>query len=620
MASEVYARVVFQSPLPALDREFEYVVPETLVAELAVGCRIKVPFAGQTKEGFVVALAAEAAFQGKVNAISELVSKVPVLQSHVYQLLKAVANRQCCSVGELLDNAVPKRSVKIDKAFVLPNPAPMAKPNDSKLATLVRPFFDATTGYPSFVTKLGQIVAQHLEEGRSVIVCVPDFRDLKRVESLLQEQLAPETLIVQDSTELGSKRYEAFLAQLSGGPRVVLGTRTAIYSPLPGDAAIIIWDDGDQSHQDQQSPYLTTREIALIRQSLFGGPLHFLSHSRTTEVQRLVEIGYVQEDFIEPWRPKVILSEGRGLDATSFKIIKEGLETGSVLFQVGSPGVARSLFCDQCSERSQCSNCNGPLWVNAKGQIACRWCGQLNLDFTCKDCGGKKLRQGGAGVTRWVQQLGKSFPGIPIREVTAETSYVPSSTKPAIIVCTAGIEPEVDSGYSAVILIDCATQLGRDTLRAPEDALRAWLNALSFMQANGKAVAVGVSDEVSKALSLGQVIETVSDILQDREELGFPPARRVLSVTGSLDSLNKLGERLREVEGLRVLGIAEAKTSTAVGDYRLIASFQYAVGAQVADELRSFQLTLNSKDTRTNIKSGRALRPVTIKFDDPRVL
>ena len=56
MASEVYARVVFQSPLPALDREFEYVVPETLVAELAVGCRIKVPFAGQTKEGFVVAL------------------------------------------------------------------------------------------------------------------------------------------------------------------------------------------------------------------------------------------------------------------------------------------------------------------------------------------------------------------------------------------------------------------------------------------------------------------------------------------------------------------------------------------------------------------------------------
>lgn len=620
MASEVYARIVFQSPLPALDREFEYMVPQALVSAVTVGCRVKVPFAGQTKDGFVVALVSEPEFSGKISPIREVVSSVPVLQPHVYQVLKSVAERQCCSVGELIDNAVPKRSVRVEKSFALPSKVDIEFPAGMRLATLVRPYFDTEQGSPSFVLKLRDLALKYLGTGRSVIVCVPDFRDLQRVAKVISHQISTEALVIQDSSEVGSKRYESFLRQLGGAPKIVLGTRTAIYSPIAKDSAIIIWDDGDQSHQDQQSPYLTTREIALMRQSLFGCPLHFLSHSRSAEVQRLVQIGYLEEDAIDPWRPQVAISEGRGLDATSFKIIKTGLETGAVLFQVASPGVARSLYCENCSERSKCNNCHGPLWLNAKGQVVCRWCGQLNLAFKCASCGGVKLKQGAAGATRWAEQLGKSFPGVQIREITADKPLETLSEKPSIVVCTAGIEPVVPSGYSAVVLVDCATQLSRDSLRAPEDALRGWLNSLAFMKSGGKAVAVGVSHEVAKALSLGQVIETAADFLTEREELGFPPARRVVSVTGALDILNRIGAELKTIHGLRILGIAEAKTSAAESDFRLVATFQYGIGSEVADELRKFQLTLGTKDIRTNSKSGRVLRPVTIKFDDPRVL
>ncbi|MFM2384689.1 MAG: hypothetical protein RL166_563 [Actinomycetota bacterium] len=405
MIAEIYARVVFQSPLPALDREFEYIVPQDLVASVEVGCRVKVPFAGQTKEGFVVALDNVREFPGKLSSISSVVSDAVVLKPHVYQLLKAVAVRQCCSVGELLDNAVPKRSVRVEKAHLFQMLESNAQTPGRKFAELVRPVFDTATGLPAYASRITNLVSEYFQTGRSVIVCVPDFRDVTNLSKLFVKVIPDESLTILDSNDVGSKRYEAFLSQLQTDCRVVLGTRSAIYSPVSAEAALIVWDDGDQSHQDQQAPYLTTREIALIRQSQFQAPLHFLSHARSTEVQRLVEIGYLEESNVSSWRPKVAISEGRGLDGTAFKAIKQGLEIGPVLFQVAAPGTARSLYCASCNVRSQCNKCNGPLWMNANGQIVCRWCGQFNLDFNCKVCNDNKLSQGAAGASRWVDQL-----------------------------------------------------------------------------------------------------------------------------------------------------------------------------------------------------------------------
>lgn len=620
MTAEVYARVVFQSPLPALDREFEYLVPIDLSPIIQIGCRVKAPFAGQIKEGFVVALDSQPEFQGKLSVLQGLVSNVPVLAPHVYQLLKAVALRQCCSVGELLDNAVPKRSVRVEKAFNLPKGNQKSFEPGERYAELVRPVFDIETQKPSFMKRIIELASMYLNEGRSTIICVPDFRDINGLAKLFADVLPKESLLVQDSTEVGSKRYQSFLSQLETAPRILLGSRSVMYSPLAEDSALIIWDDGDQSHQDQQSPYLTTRELALIRQSQFGGPIHFLSHSRSTEVQRLVEIGYLKEVSTSNWRPKVSISEGKALDGSSFKVIKKGLESGPVLFQVAAPGTARSLYCSSCNQRSSCNACNGPLWLNAQGKTVCRWCGNFNLHFLCKECGNAKLVQGAAGATRWVEQLGKSFPGIPIREVTVSQGIQEVSDKAQIVVATPGIEPVADHGYSAVVLIDCLAQLNRDTLRAPEDALRAWLNALSLMRDAGEAVAVGVSSEVSRALTLGEVTETAANLLSDREELGFPPARRLMSAVGSHALLTELGQKLSSVAGSKVLGIAVAQSAASGESFRLLVSFNYGSGNQVAIIAREFLAGLTSKAVRTNSRSGRSIRPVTIKFDDPSVL
>lgn len=620
MSSEIFARVIFDSPLPALSREFEYVVPESLRSQIEIGLRVSVRFANQSKQGFVVGLSDVKEFAGSVSEILAIVSPVPVLKEHIYRMLQAIADRQCCTIGELLSNAVPRRFTRVEKSFAAEPFIPSAFEPGLKFAEIVSPVCDSTSGTPRFLRRLAEIASDYFQSGRSVIICVPDFRDMARLVPILTDFIPAISLTVQSADATGSEKYLGFLAQLSAKPRVVLGTRSAMYSPVFGNAAIVIWDDGDTSHQDQQSPYLTTREIALIRQGLFDAPLHFLSHSRSTEVQRLVNLKFLQDVQANSWRPKVSLSEGSGLDGMSFKLIKKGLASGPVLVQVASPGTSRSLYCASCSERSSCGVCNGPLWLNAQGQIVCRWCGKLNLNFQCSSCGHAKLRHGAAGVTRWVERLGKSFPGVPVREVTAEQQENEIPNRPIIVVCTAGIEPVAKGGYAAVALLDCSAQLNIDSLRAPEDAMRGWLNALSFMRESGEAVAVGVSDEVSASLSLGSVAATVEALLQERESLGFPPSRRFLSATGAQETLEGLADSLATVGDVRVLGIARSANSNVSVDSRLLASFTYGAGAQVSETVRAFIGGLTAKDVRVSSKSGRSLRPVTIKFDDPRVI
>lgn len=621
MSSEIYARVVFESPIPALNREFEYIVPEDLLDLVQVGQRVRVPFAKAEKEGFVVGLGSQKEFAGELSAIIKVVSPVRVLSPHIYELLKLVSRRQACGVGELLATAIPNRSVRVENKFVMSNTAQAPRTSKAlRVAETIRPVANSESGTPQFLERITSLALSYLNEGRSVIVAMPDHRDCVRMVEQISPQIDATQLNFLGADAIGSEKYLCFLRQLDGQPQVLIGTRSIIYSPLPADSALIIWDDGDQSHQDQQAPYLTTREIALLRQTLADCPLHFLSHSRSTEIQRLCQIGYLAEVPPPNWWPKVAVSSGRGLDGMAFKAIREGLQSGPVLVQVAAPGVSRSLYCETCGDRSTCSSCFGPLWSNAKGQIVCRWCGRLNLNHQCRECGDSKLRQGSAGSTRWVKQLGLSFPGIPVREFTGGSEVTVLGNKPLIAVCTPGVEQVAKAGYSAVVLLDCSAQLAIDSLRAPEDSLRSWLNALAFLRPGGSAVAVGVSDEVSNALTLGQVDNTVSALLTEREQLGFPPARRFLSAVGARELLVTLARELEPAGDVRILGIAEAVTHSKEQDYRLLVSFSYSDGQRVADATRAFLGKLQGSQSRTSNKSGRNIRPISIKFDDPRVI
>jgi primosomal protein N' (replication factor Y) len=247
--------------------------------------------------------------------------------------------------------------------------------------------------------------------------------------------------------------------------------------------------------------------------------------------------------------------------------------------------------------------------------VVCRVCAGFNLQIQCRDCSSQKTKRGRAGASRTLQEFGRSFPGVRLIESTGETGLTYLSPESAIVVSTAGAEPICESGYSAVVILDAEVELSRDHLDASEQAIRKWSNALSLLAQSGKAAIIGVGPDLGQSLSLWQVDEIAAKTLQERVELSFPPAVRLVSVSGSRDDLQPVKASLEAVDGVRILGISLLEGT---GDSRLIATYPYSAGAEVAKLLRGAAIAPELSKRYT--KSGRVQRPLTIKMDDAKVL
>lgn len=616
------AKVAIDSPLPQLDRLFDYEIPSDLVA-IEPGVRVRVPFGAAKRlvDGFVVDLAQESDFEGSLNPIAEVVSSAKVLDSKIFQLARAVADRQAATLSDVLRLAVPDRSVAVEKkwleaAKVLPHSKSVTQP--SKLAALCAPV--TTDLGPAWVEQLIDAIAVNHSQGFSSVVLVPDYRDHQAVLEQLADKDFASAVIDYSSQSVKSKKYANFLRCLSEEPLIVIGSRSAIYAPVRNLGLIAVWDDGDQSHQEPSSPYGHSREIALIRQGIEKCNLLFLSHSRSCEVERLVQINFLV-DISKPFTlPKIANSDTDiRVDSLAWKTIKSSLSGGPVLVQVAAKGQSSSVYCTNCERRAECRSCNGPLWMDARNLVRCRWCDAVNLDYRCATCGNSKLRYAGAGSTRTVAEFGKAFPSTRIIEATGDDRIIKLEKGNFIVVATPGAEPRVEGGYAAVIILDANRAINRDSLKATEVAVRQWSNAIAFGAKNSTNVLVGVAGTLATKFSLWSQREIASIELMSRAELRFPPAIRLASVSSSKDLIHQITSNLTNSH-FEVLGPIPIDIRGVTTEWRSLIKYEYSKGTQLAQELKSLALKLSSGQSRTNAKSGRSMRPITIKMDDVEVI
>ena len=622
------ARVILDSPLPNLDKVFDYDVAAPLVDTIQAGQRVRVPFGRSKKalDGYVIEVVAESSFTGKLSQLSEIVSEVAVLPENIYKLICSVASRQASTTGDVLASAVVARSVRVEKKFVEGHPLLQARkspPSFSVSATLARPTLVASShteqATAGWIDTILTAAAKNIAAGFSAIVLVPDFRDQALLRSAIENSALSSHYIDFSTEQKGSARYENFLKCLTEGAHLVVGSRSSLYAPLQNLGIIICFDDGDRNFLDQQSPYAHARDIALLRQSEEKCSLLFISHSRSTEVQRLVDIGYATEQTDAFVVPKLAFDETTARVSTlAWQTIRESAESGVVLVQVGSKGVARTAYCTDCSKRALCTRCNGPIWIDATSTPRCRWCNAQNLAFKCDDCGSSKLRQGSGGATRTIAEFGAAFPGLQLVESTGDKPQLTIEGKRKIVVATPGAEPHAIDGYSAVVILDAKQSLNRDSLRASEDAVRQWSNAIAKLAPDGRAVIVGIPSKLGQRLALWQQVEIARDELENRRDLDFPPHLRLGSVEGPIDAISDIVSSVK-IDEVQTLGPISVLSRTGEEQQRLILKYPYSSGHELALTLKAAQLRFTSGMTKTSV-AGRVSRAVRIRMDDPEVI
>ncbi|MFE3291434.1 primosomal protein N' [Rhodococcus sp. NPDC059234] len=587
-------------PLAHLDREFDYLVPRELDEQAQPGVRVRVRFAGRLVDGFLVQRIAVSEHPGKLGWLDRVVSPERVLTHEVATLVDAVAARYAGTRADVLRLAVPPRHARVEgetppapPAAVADLPVPASGPwaeyqHGAGFVAAVaagrgpRAVWQALPGddWPMRLAELAVVVARR---GQSAVLVVPDQKDLDRVAAACVD-VAGDDLVVPLAAGLGpAMRYRRWLAALRGNARIVVGTRSAVFAPVPDLGLVAVWDDGDDSHSEPRAPYPHAREVALLRGHGTGCAVVLGGHARTAEAQALVDSGWAHD--LVAARPQVrarapqvtaladsdhALARDPGaraarLPAVAFAAAREALAAGAgVLVQVPRRGYVPSLACGKCRAPARCRRCNGPLSLptaagpDGAGTPTCRWCGVADANHRCHACGARSLRAVVVGAGRTAEELGRAFPGVPV--LTSGGGEVVTTVKAgaSLVVSTVGAEPIMPGGYGAALLLDGWALLGRADLRAEEETLRRWMTAGSLVRPaseGGRVVVVADSGlPTVQALVRWDPVGAAHAQLAERAEVRFPPAVHLAAVDGTRAAIEDLLAGAHLPDSVELLG------------------------------------------------------------------
>jgi primosomal protein N' (replication factor Y) (superfamily II helicase) len=425
--------------------------------------------------------------------------------------------------------------------------------------------------------RLAEALTGH--SGGSVAV-VPDARDLERLDQAMAATGVPYVAL---HASLGpAERYRRFLRASRGEVRVVIGARAAAFAPVHDLGLVAIWDDGDDLHAEPRAPYPHALQVLLLRAQLSGAAALIAATARSTEAQLLIETRWATElvaarDTLRRHAPAVAptgddvdrerdpAAATARLPSLAWRTARDALAAGApVLVQVPRRGYVPAVSCVDCHTPARCARCAGPLELRSSHAVAaCRWCGKPAADFACHRCGGRRLRASIVGAGRTAEELGRAFPGVPVRTSGRDAVLATVAGEPAVVVATPGAEPVAAGGYGAVLLLDTWALLTRADLRAGEETLRRWLTAATLARpapAGGRVVVVADGALVAvQALLRWDPATFAARELAERRELGFPPAARMASLTGPPDAVAELLSLTELPEGAETLGPVPVK-------------------------------------------------------------
>ena len=566
------ARIAVDISLAHLDRPFDYLVPARLDQAAVPGCRVRVRFAGQLVDGYLLERTETSEHQGRLARLERVTSPEPVLTPEIFDLARAVADRYAGTLADVLRLAIPPRHATAEREAPqtgtagAPAPAPPDPGSWSRypagaafLAGLaegrpVRAAWSALPG-PEWPAEIAVAAATTAAAGRGVVIVVPDARDLDRVDAALTEAAVDHVCLTAD---LGpAERYRRWLAVRRGQVRVVAGTRAAMFAPVAGLGLVVLWDDGDDLHAEPRAPYPNAREVLALRAHRTGAAALIGGFARTAELTQLVAGGWARPlaggaEALRQAAPRVRAAPDEAelardaaamtarLPSLALRTARNGLAQGPVLVQVPRRGYLAAVACARCRAQARCAICAGPLEIGGShGTPGCRWCGALAADWACARCGSGQLRALVTGAARTAEELGRAFPGVPVRTSGGPHVLAAVPAEPALVIATPGAEPVAEGGYAAALLLDGWALLGRPSLRAAEEALRRWLNAAALVRPGAPVVVLAeASLPPVQALVRWDPVTFSERELAERAELGFPPAVRMASVTGPPEAVS----------------------------------------------------------------------------------
>lgn len=281
-----------------------------------------------------------------------------------------------------------------------------------------------------------QIMQQILKQGKQVLVLVPEIGLTPQTISRFQSRFQCHIALLHSGLN-DSKRLQAWQAAETGKASVVLGTRSAIYTPMPNLGLIILDEEHDLSFKQQEGFRYHARDVALYRGHLQQCPVVLGSATPSIDSYALVEHGKMQVLELNhragtALMPKIhildlkVAQKQHGISLMLIQEIQKRLERKEqVLIFLNRRGYAPVLICDSCGWQAQCPYCDANFTVHRQPyqHLHCHHCGTVHrMPEHCPSCNHTELKPLGMGTGKVEEHLNELFPDFDVIRVDRDST------------------------------------------------------------------------------------------------------------------------------------------------------------------------------------------------------
>ena len=462
MPGSVY-QVALPLPLPQL---FDYLPPPGTSADAAaIGGRIRVPLGRREAVGVIAGLSA-AEDPAVLRAAEALLDPQPLFHGELLASLQWLARYLHAPLGEVLATALPSRlraggelpapgargrRRRADAGSEAATPAAPPVPNDAQQAAIDEVLAAARTGYAALlldgVTGSGKTeiylhaIVDCLARGRQALVLVPEIGLTPQLLARFQARLGVPVHAMHSG--LGdAERARTWAAAWRGEARVIVGTRSAVFTPLPEAGLLIVDEEHDGSFKQFDGIRYHARDFALVRAKALEVPVVLGSATPSLESLHNAALGRYRHLRL-PRRagaaraPNVRVLDVRkrpleaGLSRELLAAIRAAVDAGGqVLVFRNRRGYAPVLLCHDCGWSAHCRRCGNDdgkgaaMTVHGAGRrLQCHHCGaRQSPPQACPDCGGLALQPQGVGTERLEELLAREFEDVPVLRVDSAST------------------------------------------------------------------------------------------------------------------------------------------------------------------------------------------------------
>ena len=280
-------------------------------------------------------------------------------------------------------------------------------------------------------------MAKVLAQGRQVLFLLPEINLTPQLLKRVENRFADVPTAVLHSQMAAGRRTQDYLRAMLGQAKLVIGTRLAVFTPLPDVGLIVVDEEHDGSFKQDNELRYHARDLAVWRAKQSSCPVVLGSatpsleswHKAQSGAYRLLQL--TERAHAAAQLPQVdILNVGRlkldnGFSPQALQLLKQNFEAGGMsLVYLNRRGFAPALFCGDCGHTFGCPNCSAKMVLHQRArQLRCHHCDHREpIPFKCPDCGNQDLTAVGHGTQRVEETLRAFLPKAAIVRVDRDST------------------------------------------------------------------------------------------------------------------------------------------------------------------------------------------------------